>query len=179
MKYFIINGRGGSGKDTFVELCAQFIQPHMCLNLSTVDKVKEIAKLCGWKGEKKDKDRKFLSDLKLLLSDYNDLPHESVLHRIQMFKNDLERYDMDTKEAVVFIHCREPEGIERLRRELNAVTILVRRPCLENHVYGNMADDGVDNYPYNFIIVNDGTIEDLSEWALALLRANNIKTINS
>lgn len=178
MKIFVINGRGGCGKDTFVELCAKHVPKYMCLNISTVDKVKEIARFCGWEGGKEDKDRKFLSDLKGLLADYSDLPHQSVLYAIKMFKAGLENYDMDPNDAIVFIHCREPEAIERLRRELDAVTILIRRPFLENHAYGNASDDGVANYGYHFTIVNDGTLEDLESWAIALLAANDVKTIN-
>lgn len=178
MKIFIINGRGGCGKDTFVELCAKQVPKYMCLNISTVDKVKEIARFCGWEGGKEDKDRKFLSDLKALLTDYSDLPHQSVLYAIKMFKAGLESYDMDPDEAIVFIHCRESEAIERLRQELDAVTVLIRRSFLENHVYGNVSDDGVEHYHYNFTIVNDGTLEDLEGWAVSLLAANNVKMIN-
>lgn len=178
MKIFIINGRGGCGKDTFVELCAKHVPKYMCLNISTVDRVKEIARFCGWDGGKEDKDRKFLSDLKALLTEYSDMPHQSVLHSIALFKADLERYDMNSDEAIVFIHCREPEAIERLRQELDAVTVLIRRPTLENHAYGNVSDDGVANYGYHFTIVNDGTLEDLESRAVALLAANNVKIIH-
>ena len=46
----IINGTGGSGKDTFVEYCSEFAK---VTNISSVDKVKEAAKiLVGWNGEK-------------------------------------------------------------------------------------------------------------------------------
>ena len=179
MKIFIINGRGGCGKDTFVELCAKHVPKYMCLNVSTVDKVKEIAKFCGWEGGKEDKDRKFLSDLKALLTDYSDLPHQSVLYAIKMFGAGLETYGMDPDKAIVFIHCREPEAIRRLQQELNAVTVLVRRPCLEKHEYGNASDDGVDDYGYHFTIFNDGTIDDLERWAVALLAANDVKTIDN
>lgn len=178
MKIFVINGRGGCGKDTFVELCSQCVKPHMCLNISTVDKVKEIARHCGWEGGKEDKDRKFLSDLKALLTDYSDLPHQSVLHAIRIFKAGLETYELNPDEAVVFIHCREPEAIQRLQQELDAVTVLVRRPTLENREYGNVSDDGVDGYGYHFIIMNDGTIDDLRTWAKALLAANDVKIVD-
>ena len=57
----VINGTGGSGKDTFVEYVSKYAKVY---NFSSVDKVKEIAKLIGWTGTKTDKDRKFLSDLK-------------------------------------------------------------------------------------------------------------------
>jgi len=38
----IINGTGGSGKDTFVEFCSEFTK---VTNISSVDKVKEAAKI--------------------------------------------------------------------------------------------------------------------------------------
>ena len=52
----IINGYGGSGKDTFVEFVSKYNKVY---NFSSVDKVKEIAKLIGWNGKKEEKDRKF------------------------------------------------------------------------------------------------------------------------
>ena len=85
---------------------------------------------------------------------------------------------MNPDEAIVFIHCREPEAIRRLQQELNAVTVLIVRPCLEKHEYGNASDDGVDNYRYNFTIMNDGTIDDLRTWAKALLAANDVKIVD-
>ena len=46
----IINGSGGVGKDTFVELCGKFVEVK---NISSVDKVKEAARiLVNWNGEK-------------------------------------------------------------------------------------------------------------------------------
>ena len=46
---FVINGSGGVGKDTFVNMVAKYAQT---INFSSVDKVKEVAKLLGWKGGK-------------------------------------------------------------------------------------------------------------------------------
>ena len=60
---FIINGSGGCGKDTFVELFSKHYGPDKVWNYSSVDKVKRIAKEIGWTGAKTEKDRKFLSDL--------------------------------------------------------------------------------------------------------------------
>ena len=52
----IINGTGGAGKDTFVSFCSEFVK---VLNVSSVDKVKEAAKiLVGWNGEKDEVSRK-------------------------------------------------------------------------------------------------------------------------
>ena len=37
------------------------------MKISSVDKVKEIARIAGWNGEKDDKGRKLLADLKAAL----------------------------------------------------------------------------------------------------------------
>ena len=84
---FIINGSGGVGKDTFVELVSEnFLLPVM--NFSSVDKVKEVARIIGWAGGKSEKDRKFLSDLKLLCTDYNNMPFNSMQEKVEEFLND-------------------------------------------------------------------------------------------
>ena len=79
----IINGVGGSGKDTFVELCAKHAN---VINISSVDKVKEAAKvLVGWNGEKDEKSRKLLVDLKKISIEYNDYPTAYILEEHKNF----------------------------------------------------------------------------------------------
>jgi len=48
----VINGTGGSGKDTFVEFCSKYGK---VMNFSSVDKVKEVARVIGWDGKKNRK----------------------------------------------------------------------------------------------------------------------------
>lgn len=163
-KIIVINGTGGSGKDTFVELVSTIKKVY---NVSSVDKVKEIAKICGWNGEKKEKDRKFLSDLKLLLIDYNDLPFNDICEKIEKFNN--------LDDEIMFIHIREPEEIDRVVKKCNAITLLIKRKGLEN-IETNSSDFNVDNYEYNYYINNDGTIDDLKEEAtkfISELEKNN------
>jgi len=73
----IINGVGESGKDTFVNLCAEHAT---VFNLSTVDKVKDVATLFGWQGDKTPEDRKLLSDLKDAWTKYNNGPFHEFLY---------------------------------------------------------------------------------------------------
>jgi replication-associated recombination protein RarA len=56
---FIINGSGGVGKDTLIELIAE-CSGFSIMNFSSVDKVKEIARMIGWDGGKTEKDRKYI-----------------------------------------------------------------------------------------------------------------------
>ena len=152
-KYIIvINGYGGSGKDTFVELVSKYNKVY---NFSSVDKVKEIAKLIGWNGKKDEKDRKFLSDLKKLTTDYNDMPFNSIKDAVNDF------YESDKE--IMFIHIREPKEIERVVKEFYAKTLLIKRDDIDK-ITSNYSDASVENYNYDYVIENT-TLEKLEESA--------------
>ncbi len=164
---FVINGSGGVGKDTFVDLVTIELNDmvkkfHTVTNFSSVDRVKEIAKEIGWNGKKTEKDRKFLSDLKILTSQYCDMPFQSMKEKVNEFKTDKEKIFM-------FLHIREPEEIARSVKAFNAKTILIRRNSVK-HITSNMADENVFNYNYDFVIDNDGTIEEFKEKAKAFIK---------
>lgn len=168
MKYFIINGRPRSGKDTFVNFCLEELGAFGKL-ISTVDFVKKIATECGWDGTKDLKNRKFLSDLKDLLTNWGDIPYKKTLQEIDMFKFDLDYWDVSDK-GVVFIMCREPKEIERFERELNAKSVLIRRASVEFEQQSNHADSEVLNHKYDYIIENNGTVDELKEKAKGFLK---------
>lgn len=146
----IINGTGGSGKDTFVEFVAKYAKVY---NFSSIDKVKEVAKVIGWNGGKTEKDRKFLSDLKRLTTEYNDMAFQSVASAVEYFES--------SEEEIMFIHIREPEEIARAQAAFNTKTLLVKRAGLEN-IASNYSDASVENYDYDYHIYND-TLEQLEE----------------
>lgn len=164
---FIINGSGGVGKDTFVELVSVELNNklkrfHTVINFSSVDKVKQIAKEIGWNGKKSEKDRKFLSDLKILTSEYCDMPFESMKSKVTEFMEDEEN-------KFLFLHIREPEEITRAVKEFRAKTILIIRNSVK-HITSNMADENVFNYNYDFVIDNSGTKEELNNKAKDFIR---------
>ena len=159
---FIINGSGGVGKDTFVELVSVELNSmlkkfHTVVNFSSVDKVKEIAREIGWNGGKTEKDRKFLSDLKILTSKYCDMPFKSM-------KNKVEEFYEDKESCFLFLHIREPEEIKRVVNEFNAKTICIVSNRVK-HITSNTADENVFNYNYDFIIDNSGSKQDLQQKA--------------
>lgn len=148
---FVINGSGGVGKDTFVSMVANHCKQKIW-NFSSVDKVKGIAKLIGWNDGKTEKDRKFLSDLKMLCSDYCDMPFNSMKDKVEEFKSN--------NVAMLFLHIREPQEIERAKREFDAKTILVKRDSVE-HITSNEADRNVFDYTYDIILDNSGGLLNL------------------
>ncbi len=144
----IINGTGGSGKDTFVQMVSKYADVY---NFSSIDKVKEIARQIGWTGGKDEKDRKFLSDLKKLTTEYNDMSFNSIKVAVASF--------LESSLQIMFIHIREPEEIERAVLSFNAKTLLIKRVGLKN-IQSNYSDANVENYDYDFVITND-TLEGL------------------
>lgn len=150
----VINGTGGSGKDTFVNFCTEFAK---VTNISSVDKVKEAAKiLVGWNGEKDEKSRKLLVDLKQLSIEYNDFP-------MQYIKSEHEKFIQGDSEYL-FIHIREISEIEKIKKMLSAKTLLIRNPRV-NLITSNSSDGNVYKYNYDYIIDNEGTLEDLKNKA--------------
>ena len=149
-KIIIINGTGRSGKDTFVSYCSEYKK---VLNVSTVDKAKEAAKiLVGWDGTKDDKSRKLLVDLKRLSIDYNDYPTKYIASRVEEFNN--------SDYELMFIHIRESEEIDKAKKLFNAKTLLITNPNIEL-ITSNDSDAKVNEYNYDYKVLNDGTLEDL------------------
>ena len=169
MKYVVINGRPRVGKDQFVDFCLKELGNYGKL-ISSVDFVKKIARQCGWDGSKTLKNRKFLSDLKDLLTRWNDVPYQKVISEIKLFQYDLEYYGVE-KNGVIFIMCREPEEILKLHRELGAITVLIIRRAVEFEQQSNHADTEVYNYTYDYIIENNGTLDELEEKAKNFLKS--------
>lgn len=177
MKIVIINGFPRSGKSTFVGICKNLsLQTNIFVReVSTVDFVKDIATKCGWNGEKDAKNRKFLSDLKDLLTEWNDIPIKDIKNSLKKFETFLKVYGNEkiNNNSIFFIHCREPKEIERLKQELNAVTLLIVRDCELNKEQSNHSDSEVLNYKYDYVIGNNGTLQRLEGKALNFIREIN------
>ena len=147
----VINGAGGVGKDTLCELAAKHFK---VMNISSITPIKEIAALCGWDGTKDNKARKFLSDLKNICVEYNDYPTVWAKARYDEF--------LSSDYEVFFVHIREPEEIAKFVKatDMNAKTLLVRGgKRMSKEKYGNISDDGVENYSYDYYFLNEDTLD--------------------
>lgn len=172
MHVVIINGKAGVGKDAFVEMCKDVLSAACCLNISTVDFVKEVAAYCGWDGAKTPESRKFLSDLKRILTEWNEVPLKKICQEVRAWQG-IWIGSGDYHKAVVFIHCREPKEIDKLVyqfHQYNPVTLLIRREAAESVEQINDSDNSVLNYSYNYVVRNEGTLDDLMESARVFLR---------
>jgi hypothetical protein len=153
----VINGVGGCGKDTLVSILGE---KYRVQNTSSITPVVDVAKYCGWDGVKTDKSRKFLSDLKKILGDFNDFSLNYLLGEQEKF--------LSSDDEIMFVHIREPQEIERFMSvtKCKTYTILITpREELVGKVYGNSSDDDVANYDYDFVFHNDKPLEVIeTEW---------------
>ncbi len=159
----VINGPGGVGKDTLCELASRHFKVR---NVSSITPIKEIAALCGWRGEKDDKARKFLSDLKALTIEYNDFPTAWALCEFDKF--------MSSDDEILFVHIREPEEITKFVKATKnkAKTLLVTGGArMTKVVFGNASDDRVCDYSYDYTFVNDKSIQQSEIEFVALINA--------
>ena len=169
VKVVVVNGRPGVGKTEFELKCQELVQykqfngfrenHNLRIGItSTVDFVKEIALKCGWDGTKTLENRRFLSELKDLLTHWNDVPYKKILEQVNMFDK-WNRYNCF--DWILFVDCREPAEIQKLKERLNATTVLIRRPSVENNETSNHADAEVFNYEYDLNIYNDLGLDEL------------------
>lgn len=146
-KVVVINGPARSGKDTFISMVGEVLSDRGIdvFNYSAVDQVKEWAKMLGWDGNKDDKGRKLLYDLKMVSVKYNDGPTKYLTEKVS-----------EVIEGVIFLHIREPEEIQKIKEVIpNIVLLHLERPQLEQFVNG--ADDRTMEIEYDYYVVNDKT----------------------
>lgn len=150
----VINGVGGVGKDTFCNVIAKTYQTK---NVSSIDPIKQIAAQTGWdKNDKSLRARKFLSDLKLAYISFNDLPNNYLCNEYHNFMND--------NNEIMFVHIREPEEIEKFKQSIptKAFTLLIKSTRTDDIIFGNVSDDEVEQYHYDFVFNNNAQLNDTS-----------------
>ena len=165
VKVVIVNGMPECGKTTAQEICRDTLKliNWNCVIKSSVEWVKEIATFAGWDGTKNDKNRKFLSDLKAVLTSWDDAVLNHLIREVDYY-----HYTGDNH--VIFIDIREPYEIEKAKEAFNAATLIVRRPQVECNHYNNDSDMGVFNFKYDYTIWNDRGIEGLTAECVAFLK---------
>lgn len=154
----IINGTGGVGKNEFVRILNTLIP---LAHESVVNPIKKIAKYAGWNGEKDEASRTLLYEFKKALDTYNDYTWNYFLELTK-------KYHIKNGSFLLCVDMREHDQIERAKKEFGAKTVLVLRNSV-TPITSNAADADVFNTSYDYIIDNNGDIEDLKMEAIRLL----------
>ena len=179
MNIVIVNGYPGAGKTTFENLALKQLNNNGYI-ISSIDFVKKVARKCGWDGEKTPENRKFLSDLKKLLTEWNDVPLKQICQEIRIREFEYDVWEIPTDEVVIFVDVREPIEIEKYKKFMTEtygwkVTTLYIDSKEEN-TYSNDSDKNVEQYNYDHYILNDKTgleaLEELVKEFLKKLKKN-------
>lgn len=154
-KVFVINGSPLGGKDTFINFVKTYYED--TLNFSSVDYIKWLShKHLGINVKNKnEKLRQFLSEFKRILTEYNDFPYQQCKMAIESLEEN----------QVLFLHIREKEEIEKVKRDFPNVKVVFVEGKDECKSYGNKSDDLVKEIEADIIIHNDSTLAELSKTA--------------
>jgi len=153
----VINGAGGAGKDTICDIISLH---HRAKSISAIDPIKGIAVYGGWEyNDKSLKARKLLSDVKRAFIEYNDLPLNYLLREYSEFIGE------SNADEILLVHIREPLEIEKFKAavspECTFLTLLIKSGKSDGIVFGNASDDDVTNYNYDYIYINEASLDEL------------------
>lgn len=159
----VINGKGGIGKDTLVDVINK--TPHCFVwNVSSINPIVDYKQKTGIGFTTHE----LMSDIEAWLEDTkrtNILPY-SLLSRKDV--------NVPFASSVLFIHIREPENITEFLREAKAkleedgendviLTTLLIRSNRSLESYGNTSDDGVEDFDYEHIYESKNGINEDAE----------------
>ena len=157
----ILNGSGRSGKDTFAKFVGEYVPSY---KVSSIDFVKKLYSKIDCKDikEKTEAYRKLLSQTKANLIDFDSMFFAKLM------KQEVDNF-LQSQEEILFVDIREPEEIDKfkfllLTQEVEVLTVLVRRDSI-SQICSNSSDANVYNYPYDFIIENNGELKKLKDCA--------------
>jgi len=164
-KVYFINGQAEAGKDTFIynvskKLKKKGIDVH---NYSTIDDIKNFLSYLGIDISMKDnKLRNLMSDIKDLLTVYDDIPNKMAASFINFHLR-----DKNNSSDIIFIHCRESENIKNIEKRISDIvkpgdikSILLKR---SGHYVSDCIKDSVESiqkHEYDIIYTHD-CLEDL------------------
>lgn len=170
----IVNGQPESGKTTFENYVKQFMGSNFVYIYSTIDYVKELAIDAGWDGSKTPENRKFLSDLKDLLTKWDDVPFKKTLKVAEAIKYEMQYYGIDNNSWILFVDCREPEEIKKLVEATGGKSLLIRRASHEIEASCH-ADKNVEEFEYDEILENNGELRDWAYTALEWIDKHELR----
>ena len=169
----IITGGAGVGKDTFVNILGRLVGTE---HISIVDQTKRLARMAGWNGRKTEKDRKFLSDLKLLVDEYNNGNYAYCEEQTKELLNRENNWL-----PLLCIDMREKKDVDPFVSEFGKDLVKIVR--VENNrvapINSNIADRDVLKIEPDFVIENNGSIHDLEQTAKAFLKTLGVKVPDS
>lgn len=164
MQIFLLSGKARSGKDTVADILEEQFINKKVLRIAYADDVKYICKTyLGWDGEKDETGRTLLQEVGTILG-RGHLGENYWVDRVK----DILFFSQNRYDVVIITDCRFPNEIEVIQDAYKGrcTSIRVERP---NHQSGlnaaqmeHISETALDDYEFDFEIMNDGSLDDLS-----------------
>lgn len=166
----LLSGKAGSGKDTFYSILNKHIS---CSRYALADPIKTIAKsMFDWNGEKDEKGRKLLIDIGQYLGCEKDDIDENIKNKLdKVFSRDMLIWPKtinlkimpSRKTFSIITDWRMIKELEYFKIFFDKIyTIRINR---DTHINVNdfKTESELDDFNFDFIIDNNGTIDDFEE----------------
>lgn len=173
VKIFIVAGKANSGKDTTCELINNYVKlkEKNAVNLQFSSYIKMYAKkISDWNGNEDTKPRSLLQELGTEVI-RNKIDEDFFIKRII---GDIEVYSYYT-DVITISDARLPKELDSIKNSFNNVyKIKIERPSYENNLNNkeknHITEIALDDYnSYDYVIVNDGTVEDLNKKVIKII----------
>lgn len=185
----ILNGPGGSGKDTLYEMIKDYMpNKNEVLRVSTVDLVYDAMEVLfstetrgdvlAGKEQKEDAYRQLMHEVKMSWTKYCDGPTQYIVDYYNNIVRNVSIRDIQPVK-LVFTMLREPEEIVKLKEHFNKSGIIVLTMYIFGRTsptdYQNDCDANVNNLPegfsYDVEIDNSGDLDTLKIAAATIAKA--------
>lgn len=164
MEVFLVSGKARHGKDTVAEIMRDVIQREgkTCVIIHYADLLKHLCKsYFGWNGEKNEVGRTILQHVgtDIVRAKNPNYWVEFVSGVLKMFEDDWD--------YAIIPDCRFPNEIEYMKDMWEkATSVRVERPVVDSGLTAEQlshpSETSLDNYPFDHIIWNIGTMKYLT-----------------
>lgn len=171
-----ISGHAQNGKDTAADQMTQLLGPERCGRASLARVVKEQAKMLGWDGKKDEKGRTLLQNISELVKNY----HSKDYYVQRCYEDCLDEFEKGKE--IIFITDIRYLIETNFFKDRGAFLLRIERPesdswksPLTPEQQAHASEAELNNYPFENVIINDGTIDDLKNKLARLLKEKGIE----
>lgn len=158
----LISGKAESGKDTVADLIKELIPNRRTISMSYASYLKHICKeIYNWNGIKDKEGRTLLQRIgtDVIRSKVPDFWVRNVAQLIFVLQDEFD--------YITISDCRFSNEIEYMISQFGdkVITLRIERPnhksYLNSEQLKHLSEVALDNYVFDYLIINDGTIDDL------------------
>lgn len=165
LKFILINGKAGSGKDTFAKYLEEYLlvlekRPFIIHNAFYVKLIAE--KIFGWDKVKDTKGRRLLIDIANTGYSYDDYFWERKTEA-----EVLKRFKVTDNAYIIIPDFRYKNTYTYFSSKYNVITMKIERENFDNKLSEDLKKDKSENLDidFDYVIFNNGNLEDLKKQA--------------